>query len=63
MNEEKIHFEGNISKITWENYGSILLNRKNKFSFTRQEIENFKIIISKKQPSLIDRRKVKIIIN
>jgi hypothetical protein len=63
MNEEKIHFEGNTSKITWENYGSILLNRKNKFSFTRQEIENFKIIISKKQPSLIDRRKVKIIIN
>ena len=63
MNEEKIHFEGNTSKITWENYGSILLNRKNKFSFTRQEIENFKIIISKKQPSLLDRRKVKIIIN
>ena len=63
MNEEKIHFEGNTSKITWENYGTLLLNRKNKFSFTRQEIENFKIIISKKQPSLIDRRKVKIIIN
>ena len=63
MNEETLHFEGNTSKITWENYGSILLNRKNKFSFTRQEIENFKIIISKKQPSLIDRRKVKIIIN
>ena len=63
MNEKTLHFEGNTSKITWENYGSILLNRKNKFSFTRQEIENFKIIISKKQPSLIDRRKVKIIIN
>ena len=63
MNEETLHFEGNTSKITWENYGTILLNRQNKFSFTRQEIENFKIIISKKQPSLIDRRKVKIIIN
>ena len=63
MNEEKIHFEGNTSKITWENYGTLLLNRKNKFSFTRQEIENFKIIISKQQPSLLDRRKVKIIIN
>ena len=46
-----------------QNYGTLLLNRKNKFSFTRQEIENFKIIISKQQPSLLDRRKVKIIIN
>ena len=63
MNEETLHFEGNTSKITWENYGTLLLNRKNKFSFTRQEIENFKIIISKQQPSLLDRRKVKIIIN
>ena len=63
MNDEILHIENKKSKITWENYGTLLINRKNKFSFTRQEIENFKIIISKQQPSLLDRRKVKIIIN
>ena len=63
MNEKTLQFEGNTSKITWENYGTILLNRQNKFSFKRQEIENLKKILSKQQPSLLDRRKVKIIIN
>ena len=63
MNEETLHFEGNTSKITWENYGTILLNIQNNFSFKRQEIENLKKILSKQQPTLLDRRKVKIIIN
>ena len=63
MNEETLHFEGNTSKITWENYGTILLNRQNKFSFKRQEIENLKILLSKKEPSIENRRKVKININ
>ena len=61
--EDEINSKININKITWENYGSKLLNIKNKYSFSNQEIENFKIIISKQQPSLLDRRKVKIIIN
>ena len=63
MNDEILHIENKKSKITWENYGTILLNRQNKFSFKRQEIENLKKILSKQQPSLLDRRKVKIIIN
>ena len=61
--EDEINSKININKITWENYGSKLLNIKNKYSFTNQEIENLKILLSKKEPSIENRRKVKIIIN
>jgi hypothetical protein len=61
--EDEINSKININKITWENYGSKLLNIKNKYSFTNQEIENLKKLLSKKEPSLENRRKVKININ
>lgn len=61
--EDEINSKININKITWENYGSKLLNIKNKYSFTNQEIENLKILLSKKEPSIENRRKVKININ
>lgn len=61
--EDEINSKININKITWENYGSKLLNIKNKYSFTNQEIENLKTLLSKKEPSIENRRKVKININ
>lgn len=61
--EDEINSKININKITWENYGSKLLNIKNKYSFSNQEIENLKTLLSKKEPSIENRRKVKININ
>ena len=61
--EDEINSKININKITWENYGSKLLNIKNKYSFTNQEIGNLKILLSKKEPLIENRRKVKININ
>ena len=61
--EDEVNSKININKITWENYGSKLLNIKNKYSFSNQEIENLKTLLSKKEPSIENRRKVKININ
>ena len=61
--EDEINSKININKIKWENYDSKLLNIKNKYSFSNQEIENLKTLLSKKEPSIENRRKVKININ
>ena len=55
--EEKLKEE--ISKITWENYGEVILNTLNKFNLTFKERQFIKILLSRNPPTKETRRKVK----
>jgi tRNA G37 N-methylase Trm5 len=55
--EEKLKEE--ISKITWENYGEVILNTPNKFNLTFKERQFIKILLSRNPPTKETRRKVK----
>ena len=59
MSDEEEKLKEEISKITWENYGDVILSEENKFTLSFKERQFLKILLSRYPISIESRRKVR----
>ena len=59
MSDEEEKLKEEISKITWENYGDVMLSEENKFTLSFKERQFLKILLSRYPISKESRRKVR----